>query len=88
MEHNASLQFNNAWKYLLDITDLYMTVSSRFLIIKTLFLTKPRCCDRECEREKTVVVFITKQTIELHLNYYIHKAVSILQTGKKRTKLP
>jgi hypothetical protein len=39
------------------------------------------------ERE-TVVVFITKQIIELHLDYYIHRAVSILQTGKKRAKLP
>ena len=39
-------------------------------------------------REKTVVVFITKQIIKLHLDCYIHKAASILQTDKKRAKLP
>jgi hypothetical protein len=44
--------------------------------------------EREREREKTVVVFITKQIIKLHLDCYIHKAASIIQTGKKRAKLP
>jgi hypothetical protein len=39
-------------------------------------------------REKPVVVFITKQIIKLHLDCYIHKAASILQTDKKRAKLP
>jgi hypothetical protein len=39
-------------------------------------------------REKTVVVFITKQIIKLHLDYYIHKVASILQIDEKRAKLP
>jgi hypothetical protein len=39
------------------------------------------------ERE-TVVVFITKQIIKLHFDYYIHREASILQISKKRTKLP
>jgi hypothetical protein len=38
-------------------------------------------------REKTVVVFITKLIIKLHLDYYIYRAASILQIGKKRAKL-
>jgi hypothetical protein len=41
-----------------------------------------------CEREKTVVVFIAKQIIKLHLDYYIRKAASILQIDKKHAKLP
>jgi hypothetical protein len=42
----------------------------------------------EREREKTVVVFITKLIIKLHFDYYIHRAVSILQIDKKCAKLP
>jgi hypothetical protein len=36
---------------------------------------------------ESVLVFITKQIIKLHLDYYIHSAVGILQIGKKRAKL-
>jgi hypothetical protein len=43
------------------------------------------CAERE--REKTVVVFITKQMIKLHLNDYIHR-VAIVFLGKKRAKSP
>jgi hypothetical protein len=39
------------------------------------------------ERKKDVV-FITEQTIEIHLDDYIYRAASILQTGKRRAKLP
>jgi hypothetical protein len=43
----------------------------------------------EYNRErKTIIVFITKQMIKSHLDDYIHRAVNILQTGKKRVKLP
>jgi hypothetical protein len=39
MERNILLQFNNAWKCLLDITDLYITAYDCFPIIKALFLS-------------------------------------------------
>jgi hypothetical protein len=42
----------------------------------------------EREREKTVVVFTTKQIIKLYLDDYIHRAASILQIDKKRARLP
>jgi hypothetical protein len=40
------------------------------------------------EREKNGCSIYYKQIIKLHLDCYIHKAASILQTGKKRAKLP
>jgi hypothetical protein len=40
------------------------------------------------EERKTVVVFIIKQIIKLRLDDYARRAASILQTGKKRVKLP
>jgi hypothetical protein len=40
------------------------------------------------ERERTVVVFITKQIIKLHLDYYMHRVAGILQIDKKYAKLP
>jgi hypothetical protein len=37
------------------------------------------------EREETVVVFIAKQIIRLHIDCYIRRAANILQMVKKRT---
>jgi hypothetical protein len=53
-----------------------MRLSARSLTTKWLSAVKKR---------KTVVVF--KQIIKLHHDYHIHKAASLLQTGK-RARLP
>jgi hypothetical protein len=66
----------------------YQTEISPDLCSYTMMPSTSGVAVRQAEREKMVVVFITKQIIKLHLDYYIHKAASILQIGKKRAKLP